>query len=97
MAEAQFEIKLDFMNALDCCRRALEIEVRYIDAKIVMCKILLELGNSLLTENNFGGSSRRKARAMTQNAEYPEICSTKSLSAALTVLGLLCLRILKYH
>jgi hypothetical protein len=62
MAEATFEMRNDINAALDCCKRAVIADTNSTDARIIACKILLEVSGCLIYDSGIGMKPRRTAR-----------------------------------
>ena len=62
LAEATFEQKLDVMLSIECCAKSLAADPEYVDAKIILSRILLEVGSGVLNTCGYGLRSRRRTR-----------------------------------
>jgi hypothetical protein len=49
--------------------RAIQVKSGYLDAKIVLCRILLKLGNKVINDCNYGMKSRKVNRIVDQSVE----------------------------
>ena len=62
LAEATFELKNEINNAIDCCIRSYSIDNSTNNARVIACRILLEIGGNFVHQCGYGALPRNKQR-----------------------------------